>query len=307
MAQKIIPNIWCNHNAEEAGAFYARAFSGANSEVESRYPESDLLDFQRDFAGAPLTVRVEIPDPNGANPVRFTLVNAGDEFRPNPSISFFVNFDPLFFDRDESAARAALDQLWQALSEDGTVLMPLDSYDHSSHYGWVQDRYGVSWQLMLTNPDGSPRPFIVPSLMFAGPVQNRAGEAIDTYLAVFDETAPGTRYAYGAQTGPASPEAIMYGDFCIGDQWFAVMDSGVEQETTFNCGISFEVQCRDQEEIDRFWAALSAVPEAEQCGWCADQFGVSWQIVPENMGELMERPDAYRHMMEMKKLVIADF
>lgn len=99
----------------------------------------------------------------------------------------------------------------------------------------------------------------------------------------------------------------MYGEFRVGEQWFAVMDSGVEQPFDFGCGVSLEGQCADQAEIDSLWEALSAVPEAEQCGWLADRFGVSWQIVPANMGELMQRPDAYEHMMEMKKIVIADF
>lgn len=307
MSQKIVPNIWCNRNAEEAGAFYAAAFPGATSEVESRYPDTGLLDFQLDFAGAPLTVAVEIPDPAGANPGRFTLINAGDEFRPNSSISFMLNFDPLFFGGDEAAARAELDRLWEVLGDGGNVFMPLGEYPHSPRYGWLEDRYGVSWQFMLTDPAGDPRPFIVPSLMFSGPVQNRAVEAMELYTSLFDGAAIGGAYPYGRQTGPATPEAVMYGDFRVGDQWFAVMDSAVPQETTFGCGVSLEVLCADQEEIDRLWEALSAVPEAEQCGWCADRFGVSWQIVPRNMGELMERPGAYERMMSMKKIVIADF
>ena len=68
--------------------------------------------------------------------------------------------------------------------------------------------------------------------------------------------------------------------------------------------MSIEVGCADQAEIDRVWDALSAVPEAEQCGWLVDPFGVNWQVVPENMGELMQRPDAFAHMMPMKKIII---
>lgn len=306
-AQKIIPNIWCDRNAEQAGAFYAEAFPGARSTVEARYPDTGLLDFQQQFAGEPLTVAVEIPEPRGTDSTRLTLINAGDEFAPNPSISFMVNFDPLMFDGDEAAARARLDRLWGALSEGGRELMPLGEYPFSAHYGWVQDRFGVSWQLMLTDPSGEPRPFIVPSLMFSGAAQNRASEAIDFYTSVFDDAAAGGRFPYGAPTGPATADALMYGEFRVGGQWFAVMDSGVEQPFEFGCGVSLEVQCTDQAEIDRLWEALSAVPEAEQCGWLADRFGVSWQIVPADMAELMQRPDAYEHMMGMKKLVIADF
>lgn len=99
----------------------------------------------------------------------------------------------------------------------------------------------------------------------------------------------------------------MFGEFRIGEQWFAVMDSGAEMVAQFSCGVSLEVSCADQAEIDRLWSALSYVPEAEQCGWLVDPFGLSWQIVPENMEELMARPGAYEHMMSMKKLVIAEF
>lgn len=78
-------------------------------------------------------------------------------------------------------------------------------------------------------------------------------------------------------------------------------------EFTLSEAVSFQVDCKDQEEIDYYWDKLSKVPESEQCGWCKDQFGLSWQIVPANMAELMQRPDAFAKMMEMKKLVIEDF
>ena len=84
-------------------------------------------------------------------------------------------------------------------------------------------------------------------------------------------------------------------------------DFGADPAFLFSEGLSLEVQCEDQTEIDRLWDALSAVPDAEQCGWLKDRYGVSWQIVPENMAELMARPNAFERMLEMKKLVIADF
>lgn len=112
---------------------------------------------------------------------------------------------------------------------------------------------------------------------------------------------------YTEATGPAKEGSLAFADFMLENQWFAAMDSGVDQTATFNEAVSFAVLCKDQDEIDYFWQKLSTVPEAEQCGWCKDTYGVSWQIVPENMGELMKRPDAYAHMMQMKKIVIADF
>ena len=296
--QKIIPNIWCTRDAEEAGAFYASVFVHATSRVESRYPEQGLLDFQQEFAGTPLVVAVEIAG------TRLSLINAGDEFRPNPSFSFMLNFDPLMWDGGEAEARGRLDAIWAKLRDGGQELMPLGEYPFSSHYGWVEDRFGVSWQLILTDPAGDSRPFIMPALMFGGAAQNRAAEAVDHYLEVFDDAELGQRVPYGQAEGPVVAESVLFSDFRIGDQWFVAMDSAVEQPFSFTCGMSLEVQCRDQEEIDRLWAALSAAPEAEQCGWLADLAGVSWQIVPENMGELMERPHAYEHMLSMKKLVI---
>lgn len=300
-SQRIIPNIWCNRTAEEAGAFYAAAFENASWEVEGRYPEEGLPDFQREFAGEPVTVALTVSG------TRITLINAGGEFRPNPSISFMLNFDPLLFDGDEDRARASLDRLWERLGDGGTALMPLGEYPFSARYGWVQDRYGVSWQLMLTDPAGDPRPFIIPSLLFGGPAQNRAGEAVDFYLEVFPDSALGNRVPYSEAQGPAVPGAVLFSDFRIGEQWFVAMDAGAEMGSSFDCGVSLEVQCKDQAGIDRLWEALSAVPEAEACGWLADRFGVSWQIVPENIGELMQSPGAYQHLMGMKKLVIDRF
>lgn len=308
--QKIVPNIWCNRNAEEAGAAYAAVFSdpvlieagfpGATSTVEYRYPGEGLLDFQRDFAGEALTVAVDV---GGAELV---LINAGDEFRPNPSISLILNFAPARFG-GEAGARASLDAVWSGLSAGGRELMPLGEYPFSERYGWVEDRFGVSWQLMLASPEGDPPPFVMPALMFGGAAQNRAAEAVQHYLSVFDDAVAGSSFPYGTQTGPATADALMFSDFRIGEQWFAAMDSGVEQDFTFTCGVSLEVRCADQAEIDRLWEALSAVPEAEACGWLADRFGVSWQIVPAGLEDLMRRPGAYEHLMGMKKIVIDDF
>lgn len=304
ITQKIVPNIWCNRNAEQAANFYEEAFTAANlkasSKVEGRYPEEGLLDFQKEFAGQPVTITVTIEGTD------LTLINAGDEFRPNPGLSFMLNFDPLMFDGSEDKARESLEALWAKLKENGKELMPLGEYPFSKYYGWVEDEFGVNWQLILTNPEGDPRPFIVPSIMFDGDAQDRAAEAADFYVSQFEDAEVGNKHQYGETTGKASAEALAFGEFRIGDQWFVVMDNGSGQDHGID-GVSLLVSCKDQQEIDRLWDAMSAVPEMEQCGWLKDKFGVAWQIVPENMEELMQRPNAYEHMMQMKKLVIADF
>lgn len=295
--QRIVPCLWFDHKAAEAVTFYTSVFPDARMSATQYYPSEGLLDFQQEFAGKELTVEFEIGG------YRFVAINAGPEFVVNPSVSFMLNFDP---SRDPEA-RGHLDALWESLSEGGHVLMPLGEYFFSKRYGWLQDRYGVSWQFILSDPAGEPRPFIVPSLLFGGAAQNRAGEALDHYQQVFPGARVGTVVPYPEQAGPARPGDVMFGDIELLGQWFALMDSGVEQDFSFNCGVSLIIECTDQAEIDRYWDALSFYPEAEQCGWCADQFGLSWQIIPVNLDELMQAPGAYQKLMQMKKIETAAF
>ncbi|HUS26658.1 MAG TPA: VOC family protein [Nevskiaceae bacterium] len=300
MTQKITPNLWFDGNAKEAVDFYVSAFTDSKVLSTAYYPKSaeeGLADFQLDLAGKELTVEFKLGD------LQFTAINAGPEFKFNPSVSFMINFDP----SSDQQAREHLDELWGKLIDGGEVLMPLDAYPYSKRYGWVKDRYGLTWQLILTDPEGEPRPFIIPALLFAEENVNRAEKAISFYTSVFKDTKQGTVARYDKDTGPAKAGSLMFADFMLAGQWFAAMDSGVEQNAPFNEATSFAVACKDQAEIDYFWEKLSSVPESEQCGWCKDQFGLSWQIVPENMEELMKKPDAFAKLMQMKKLVIADF
>jgi predicted 3-demethylubiquinone-9 3-methyltransferase (glyoxalase superfamily) len=300
MAQKITPNLWFDGNAKEAVNFYVAAFPDSSIGSTAYYPKSaeeGLLDFQQELAGEELAIDFKLGN------LGFTAINAGPEFQFNPSISFMVNFDP---SRDEQASEH-LEELWNKLIEDGEALMPLDSYPYSKQYGWVKDRYGLTWQLILTNPEGEPRPFIVPSLMFGQKNINRAEEAMNFYISIFKDSKLGTVARYTENTGPAKTGSLMFADFTLANQWLAAMDSGSEQDFTFNEAVSLAVSCKDQAEIDYFWEKLSTVPESEQCGWCKDTFGVSWQIIPEDMASLMEKPGAFVKLMDMKKIVIDDF
>lgn len=290
--QRIVPNIWFDHTAVEAAELYTSIFPGGRVVDTQHYPTEGLLDFQADMAGKVLMVELELAG------YRIMGINAGPEFPLNPSVSFILNFDP----SADPQAREHLDELWAALSDGGQALMPLQEYPFSPHYGWVKDRYGVSWQLMLTNPQGEPRPFVTPSLMFGHTAQGRATEAIEFYTSLLaGRTGTVARYP----DGPAAGE-VMYADFQVLDQWFAAMDAA-GQDFTFSPGMSLMLSCADQAEIDRCWDQLSTVPEAEQCGWCIDRFGLSWQIVPADMGDLMTKPGAYAKLMTMKKIDIAAF
>lgn len=149
---------------------------------------------------------------------------------------------------------------------------------------------------------------ITPNLWFNG----NAEEAVDFYLSVFEDSKiiSTEHYPNSAEEGLADFQLNMAGkvltiDFSLGDQRYTAINAG--PEFTFNEAVSFAVTCKDQDEIDYYWGKLSSVPESEQCGWCKDKYGLSWQIVPEDMGELMKKPDAFAKLMQMKKIVIEDF
>jgi predicted 3-demethylubiquinone-9 3-methyltransferase (glyoxalase superfamily) len=291
--QKIIPNFWFDHNAKEAVDFYLSVFPGSNIRSQQFYPDSEaegLADFQKDLAGKVLTIDFDISG------FRFTAINADTTFKPNPSISFFYTTNSI----QES------DELWQKLKHGGKALMELGEYPFSKYYGWVQDKYGYSWQLILNNPEGDKRPKIVPSLMFTKEKDGQAEAAMKFYTSVFKDSDISSNLNRHPSKMPDRKGKISYADFRLFDQWFAVMDGGQDHDFTFTPAISLMVLCKDQAEIDYYWEKLSANPDVEQCGWLEDKFGISWQITPEKMDDLMQSPGAFKRMMNMKKLEISD-
>jgi len=156
---------------------------------------------------------------------------------------------------------------------------------------------------------------IVPSLWF----DESTEEAIDFYISVFNGSphkGPDskiisiTRYEKGMEIPGQMEGKVLTAVFELDGHRFMALDGGPIFK--FNEAVSFYVECEDQEEVDHFWGLLSAVPEAEQCGWLKDRFGLSWQIVPREMGELLTSSDrtkalaATNVMLRMKKIVIAD-
>jgi predicted 3-demethylubiquinone-9 3-methyltransferase (glyoxalase superfamily) len=189
--------------------------------------------------------------------------------------------------------------------------MPIDKYFFSDRYGWLQDKFGMSWQLILTDPKGRQRPPIVPSMLFVGNNFGKAEEAINFYLSIFRNSKAGNFHYAGKEHTPAKPGTIMFADFMVEGTWLAAMDSGHKHDFVFNEALSFVVQCDSQDEIDYYWSKLSAVPEAEQCGWLKDKYGVSWQITPAQMGEMMTKgsPEQIKRVTQaflpMKKMDLA--
>jgi predicted 3-demethylubiquinone-9 3-methyltransferase (glyoxalase superfamily) len=225
---------------------------------------------------------------------QFTVLNGGPHFKVGPSISFFAQVD----------STTEADLLFAALEEHGSVMMPIGTYPWSQRYGWVQDRFGVSWQVMAREP-GQSGAMIVPCLMFAGAVHGKAEEAMHAYARIF----PGGRVdrvaRYSAEEGPEG--SIKHGRCVLSGQDLIVMDSHIDHGLPFNEGVSLQVMCRSQEEIDQFWEALSEGGEKGPCGWLKDRFGVSWQVVPNTIAEWMTsdnaaaRDRAFEAMLKMKK------
>ena len=260
--QKIISHLWYDKEAKEAALFYISLFDQSkllNVTVIENTPsgDSEIVSFQ--LAGQ-----------------EFSAISAGPYFRFNPSISLMV----ACYTAEE------VDTKWKALSEGGVELMPLGEYPFSKWYGWVQDRYGLSWQLMLVD-SGQTTQKITPNLLFSNNACGKAEEAVKYYSEVFQDSKVGIISRYGEGEAMSSRAKVNYAFFKLSGIGFSAMDNAFDVDYSFNEAFSFMVKCKDQKEIDYFWNKLSAVPEAEQCGWIKDKFGVSWQIVPENLDNIL--------------------
>lgn len=265
---KIVPHIWFDTQAVEATALYATLF-----------PDS-RVDMVRQITDTPS---------GDCDVVSFTLwgqsfqaISAGPYFKLNPAISLFVTFD----------TEEQIQAVWSALADGGKILMPYDTYPWAAKYGWLQDRYGVSWQLSLPlSFDGSPvARRITPLLMYTQGMAGKAAEAIAEYTSVFPESTTDLVVPYAAGDGDTEG-FIKHARFTLGGYTLMAMDSSGPHQFVFNEAVSLVVLCDTQEEIDYYTAKLSAVPEAEQCGWIKDKYGVSWQIVPTAMNEMMASGD----------------
>ena len=261
--QKITPHLWFDKEAKEAADFYTSVFedSQINNTTTLNNTPSGTVDI--------VTIELLMQ--------RFTLISAGPLFKFNLSVSFLV----------ACKTKGQVDALWEKISKGGTPLMELGGYPFSERYGWVQDRYGLSWQLMFMGEHKVERK-IIPTLMFVDKQCGKAEEAINFYATVFHDSKVGDILRYSKGEEPDEEGTIKHAAFRLEVQEFAAKDSARVHNFTFNEAISFMVHCKMQEEIDYYWGKLSADPKAEQCGWLKDKYGVSWQIVPTIMDEMMK-------------------
>lgn len=296
--KQISPRIgtcfWFDNQAEAAVEFYQSVFTDVRVGSKVLHTESSAQ-LANQSPGTVVTLDFSIANWS------FTALNGGPGVQMNPSISHIVSCEN----------KTEVHERWERLAEGGTPLMPLGSYPFSDQYGWVQDKYGVSWQLILPRDKrAAKRPKVVPSLMFVGDIYTKADEAMTFYTSVFEDTVLGDVYRYGPGHEPDVPNAIMYADFMVAEQWFAVMDSGLAHQFSFNEGTSFVIYCDTQQEIDYYWERLSAAPKVEHSGWLRDTYGVSWQVVPRQLSEWLANPNnkkveaVMRSLQTMRKIDI---
>ncbi|KGE13419.1 VOC family protein [Sphingobacterium deserti] len=271
MKGTIYPAIWFSEAAKEAFKDYVEIF-----------PDSQIIESNAIVVSAKL------------NGVPFIAINGGPYFKPNPAISFMVICE----------TQEEIDRLWEMLMDDGEVIMPLDSYAWSPYYGWMSDKNKVSWQLFLGSLEDVNYQPIMPTLLFCGPQQGKCKEALAFYKSVFREfTDQGSMsYPDGDREGQ-----ILQAQFMVNGMTLMAADSVHDQPFSFNEALSLVIPCQDQTEIDYYWAAMTKNGEESRCGWCKDPYGVSWQIVPHNIDELLRNnPAANKTLMRMNKITIAD-
>ena len=261
--QKIVPHLWFDTQAKEATALYTTLFDNSrvkNVTTITGTPSGDCDIVTFELAGQ-----------------QFMAMSAGPYFKLNPAISLFTVFD------SEQEIEAA----WNKLIDGGKALMPYNTYPWAKKYGWLQDKYGLSWQLSWSDNHKMEQK-ITPLLMFTQDKAGKAKEAMETYASIFPNSKIEMAMPY--EPGEGDTEGfIKHARFTLGGQLFMAMDSSGPHQFVFNEAVSFIVNCDTQEEIDYYWGKLSAVPASEQCGWLKDQYGVSWQIVPASMNEMMTK------------------
>jgi predicted 3-demethylubiquinone-9 3-methyltransferase (glyoxalase superfamily) len=262
--QKIIPHLWFDKEAKEAAELYTSLFP--DSKVNNITTLHDTPSGDCDIVSFTLANQ------------SFMAISAGPLFKFNPSISFHI----------KCQTKEEVDALWEKLLPGGTVLMELGSYPFSERYGWLQDKYGLSWQIIFAGGNQIKQK-IVPVLMFVGDVAGRAEEAGNFYASVFHNAQANVFARYGKGEEPDKDGTVKYASIILEGQEFGAMDSAQKHAFAFNEAISLIISCENQEEIDYYWQKLSAVPESEQCGWLKDKFGVSWQVSPVALDEMMSK------------------
>jgi len=292
-APTISIGLWYDSQAEQAANFYKSIFPDSSIDHILKYSKEGK-EHHGQKEGTVMTVDFQLAG------THFQAINGGPLFKMNPSISLFVVCE----------THEETDEVWNKLVEQGHVLMPLEKYEWSERYGWLQDRWGLSWQVSLGKISAVGQK-ITPSLMFVGDKAGKAEEALKFYTSVFKDSGVDGIKKYPAG-GPEPEGHIMHAQFKLADSKFMIMDSSGPHHFSFNEAVSITVNCKDQAEIDYYWSKLTSGGGRESmCGWLADKFGVSWQVAPVRLAEMLGERDqkkvdrVTKAFMKMRKFDMA--
>lgn len=271
MNNTIYPCLWFDGQAKAAAEFYCGLFP--NSKITT---------------DTPMVVQFEIEGK------KIMGLNGGPMFKINPSISLFVTCQT-----DQE-----IETLASKLLEGGKAMMALDKYPWAEKYGWIEDKFGMTWQLMLSEIQNADQK-IVPSFLFVGKQYGKAREAITHYTSIFKNSEIFHQEIYQEGEGQLVG-SLKFGHFSLNNTMFSAMDGFGAHDFEFNEGLSLVVECDTQAEIDHFWDSLTEGGNESMCGWLKDKFGVSWQIIPKVIGSLMSDAErggrVMQEVMKMKKI-----
>lgn len=274
MKNNLYPCLWFDGKAKEAAEFYSGIFP--NAKISSTNPIVTMLE----IFGQPIM-----------------CLNGGPQFTPNPSVSFFINCN-----HKEEA-----DQIWNQLAIDAKIMMPLNKYEWSEYYGFLQDKFGFSWQI-ITGDFSDADQKIVPCFLFTDAKFGQSLDAISFYTKVFSNSKIESETFYSENEMPQKG-IVKHARMLLDGHEFRAMDGPGNHGFAFNEAISFVINCDTQAQIDFFWNTFTSDGGQESmCGWCKDKFGVWWQVVPSMLGKLMSHPEKGQQVMQaflkMKKFDI---
>lgn len=289
MAATIIPHLWFDGAAEKAAETYVALLPDSGIDTVSRYGKAGF-EVHGQPEGQAMTVAFRV----GGQ--KMLALNGGPGFQPTPAVSYFLT----------CADTSVLDRAWAALGAGGQIRMPLDAYPWSPRYGWIDDRWGMSWQLALGKPKQTGGQALTPMLLFAGAQAGKAMAAMAQYVSAFPDAAV-ERVLHHDGSGVDASDTVMHAQFRLAGQTFMAADSALAHDFSFTEANSLVVLCDDQAEIDHYRNTLNAQPGTERCGWLKDRFGLSWQIIPRHLPALLAAsdPKVMEAFLQMGRIDIA--
>jgi predicted 3-demethylubiquinone-9 3-methyltransferase (glyoxalase superfamily) len=275
MPSEIFPCIWMNNNAKEAVSFYSTVFNKVTITSENNF-----------------AIKATLENTN------FLFLNGGNIYTPNSAVSYY------YYANDLNATKASYHKFIDA---GATIIMPFGAYPWSANYAFIIDHFGVSWQIEADSINNNQK--IVPTLLFANDKKTWVKKAITYYTEIFTN-ATILLEASHAPNAPIKAGSLLFAQIKLNSFIINAMSSTMNHNYDFGPGNSFVITCTNQEEIDYYWDKLGQNGKYSQCGWLSDSLGISWQIVPHNLNELLQHPTnstkSQIALRSMQKITIAD-